>query len=282
MAYPISGPGAPEGNRVPFCREIKGVDDFEAVQERLTRLHPTLPPQLRKAATYLLDNPGEVATQSMRTIASQSGVPLANFARLAQAVGFDKYNDLRDVYRKSVQLAGAEGYPERAAQLQASGKASGDDVVWSSFRDAAQTNINNVYKRIDAKLVGAIADRLMKARRIYLAGMQASYPFTAYLDYVGGMVLPSMKLLGRNGGVIADDVTALGAEDAMLCLAIRPCARATVQLAELAAKRGTFVVAITDSRASPLVPFADETLLTPCQSRCFSSPTSVRPPSSSC
>ena len=104
------------------------MDDFDAVQDRLTRLHPTLPPQLRNAAAYLLDNPGEIATQSMRTIASQSGVPLANFARLAQAVGFEKYNDLRDVYRRSVQLGGAEGYPERAAKLQASGKASGDAV----------------------------------------------------------------------------------------------------------------------------------------------------------
>ena len=245
------------------------MDDFETVQDRLTQLHPTLPPQLRKAATYLLDNPREIATESMRKVATQSGIPFANFARLAQAVGFEKYSDLRDVYRRSVQLGGAEGYPEKAAKLQASGKSAGDDVVWSSFLEAAEKNLSNVYKRIDSKLAGAIADKLIKKRHIYLAGMQASHPFAAYFDYVGGMVLPSMKLLGRQGGVIADDLTDLDSQDALICIAIRPCARATVQVAKLAFDRGAFVVAITDSRASPLVPYSSETLITPCQSPLF-------------
>ena len=245
------------------------MNDFDAVQERLTRLHPTLPPTLRKAATYLLENPGEIATQSMRTVAASSGVALPNFARLARAMGFDKYNELRDVYRKQVQVGGTEGYPARADRLQSSGKASGDEAVWASFRDAALQNIETVYNRIDAKTASRIAKTLVKKRQIYIAGMQASYPFIDYFNYVGGMVLPSIKLLGRRGGILADDLVDIGPKDALICLAIQPCARGTIQIAELAFDRGTYVCGIADSRASPLAAYSTDVILTPRESPLF-------------
>jgi len=245
------------------------VNDFDAVQERLTRLHPTLPPTLRRAAQFLLENPGEIATQSMRTIAAISGVALPNFARLAKAMGFEKYNELRDVYRKRVQSGAVGGYPERANRLQSSGKASGDDAVWASFRESALNNIENVFARIDAKTIAGVAENLLKKDILYVVGMQASYPFAGYFNYVGGMVAPKIRLLGRSGGVIADDLVDISARDALVCLAIQPCARATVQVAELAYDRGAYVVGITDSLASPLAAHSSEVLVTSCISPLF-------------
>jgi DNA-binding MurR/RpiR family transcriptional regulator len=245
------------------------VVEFDAVQERLTRIRPTLPPQLRRAATFLLENPGEVATQSMRSVASSAGVPLPNFARLAKALGFDKYNELRDVYRQRVRIDSGEGYPERANRLQSSGKISGDAAVWVSFRDSALKSVENVFRGLDAAKVAAVAEKLLARRYIYAAGMQASYPFANYLNYVGGMVVPKIRLLGRRGGIIADDLVDIGPDDALICLALQPCARTTVQVAELAYDRGVYVVGITDSLASPLASFSSEVLQTSCASPLF-------------
>jgi DNA-binding MurR/RpiR family transcriptional regulator len=247
----------------------KVVNDFDDIQERLTRLHPTLPPKLRHAAKFLLENPGEIATQSMRTIAANSGVALPNFARLAKAIGFDKYNELRDVYRKRVQAGAIGGYPERANRLQSSGKVSGDNAVWASFREAALKSIENVYARIDAHAIASVAEKLLKRDTIFVVGMQSSYPFADYLSYVGGMVASKIRLLGRRSGIIADDLIDISTRDALVCLAIQPCARATVQVAELAYGRGVYVVGITDSPASPLAAYSSEVLVTSCNSPLF-------------
>ena len=245
------------------------MNDFDAVQERLTRLHPTLPPKLRRAAKFLLENPGEVATQSMRTVAANSGVALPNFARLAKALGFDKYNELRDVYRKQVQTGAIAGYPERANRLQLSGKVSGDDAVWASFRESALNSIESVFARIDAPTIASVAEKLLKKDTIYVAGMQSSYPFANYLSYVGGMVASKVRLLGRRGGIIADDLVDISTRDALVCLALPPYARATVQVAELAYDRGIYVVGITESLASPLAAYSSEVLVTSCNSPLF-------------
>ncbi len=76
------------------------------------------------------------------------------------------------------------------------------------------------------------------------------------------MILPKFKLLGRPGGIIADDLLDIGENDAVLCIAIQPCARVTVEVAKLAYERGVYVVGITDSRASPLATYSTEILLT--------------------
>jgi len=245
------------------------MSEFDTVQDRLTKVRPTLPPQLRRAATYMLENPGEVATQSMRKVASAAEVALPNFARLAKAIGFETYNELRDVYRERVQLGGPVAYRERAMNLQSSGADRGIEAVWSSFRDAAFASIKSVFDHIDATLISAIAEELHKRRRIYLAGMQASHPFVRYLSYIAGMASPSIFLVGREGSVLADDLADLGENDAIICLAITPCARVTVEVAEIARQRGAFVVGITDSRASPLAALSDKILLTPTESPMF-------------
>ena len=245
------------------------MNHFDTVQERLTRLHPTLPPKLRRAATYLLENPGQIATESMRAVSASSGVALPNFARLAKALGFDTYNELRDVYRDRVQSGAIGGYPERADRLQSSGKTSGDDAVWASFREAALSNVENVFSHVDTQRIAQIADNLLEKERIHIIGMQASYPFSAYLNYIGGMVASNFDLLGRRGGVIADDLVDIGDRDAVVCVAIQPCARATVQVARMAYGRGIYVVGITDSLASPLAAFSSDTLLTSCSSPLF-------------
>jgi DNA-binding MurR/RpiR family transcriptional regulator len=184
-------------------------------------------------------------------------------------MGFEKYNELRDVYRKRVQTGAIGGYSERANRLQSSGKLSGDDAVWASFRESALTNIENVFARIDAQVVASAAEKLLKKDTIYIVGMQASYPFVDYLNYVGGMVASKIRLLGRRGGIIADDLVDINARDALVCLAIQPCARVTVQVAELAYDRGVYVVGITDSLASPLAAFSSEVLVTSCNSPLF-------------
>lgn len=245
------------------------MNEFDDIQERLTRLYPSLPPTLQRAGAYMLENPGAIATQSMRRIAEHSGIALPNFARLAKSLGFDTYNELREVYRQRVTGGALPGYPERAEGLQSSGKASGDEAIWAQFRDSALANVASVFARIDPVTIAEVAETLLSKNTIYVAGMQASYPFANYLAYVGGMVAGKIRLLGRRGGIIADDLVDIGPGDALVCLAIQPCARLTVQVAELAYERDSYVVGITDSLASPLAPYCSKVLVTSCTSPLF-------------
>ena len=58
-----------------------------SMQDQLSRKLGDLSPQLKRAAQFMLDNPDEVATQSLRHLARQADLPPPTFSRLARAVG---------------------------------------------------------------------------------------------------------------------------------------------------------------------------------------------------
>jgi DNA-binding MurR/RpiR family transcriptional regulator len=103
----------------------RDMNDYLHINERLKELIPQLPRALQVASTYMLEHPGDIATLSMRKVASNAGVSLPNFARLAKTLGYETYGELREVYRKQVQQSDINEYHLRAENLQKTGDDAG-------------------------------------------------------------------------------------------------------------------------------------------------------------
>ena len=241
---------------------------YRDLLDRLTRAHPNLSPQVRKAAAYVLDNPGEVATLSMRKVAAAAQVPPPTLPRLAQALGFETYDSFRDVYRRELSERSV-GYSELAGRLQQRRDDGGMAALWSAFRQASLANIENLFAAIDGDTIGEVAETLIAARTVYVAGMQSSFSFANYFQYVGYMARPNWVLVRNRNGVLADRVVGLGREDALVAIALQPVARDTIRLAQMAQERGATVVGITDSRTTPLAARSDVVLTVPTRSPQF-------------
>lgn len=244
--------------------------EFEQVQEQLARIRPELPPKLKRAAEFALQHPEEIAVQPMRKVANDCGVTIPNLSRLAKVVGFEKYNELRAVYRDWLLSRNTvTSYPGRADLLQGLGKKSSNEAIWSVFRTSALDTLESTFQQVDAKKIESIVDRLLTKDRVHLVGLQASHSFATYLKYVGKMVSPKFTQLSTATGLVSDDLIDVRDSDALLCIALQPCANGTVKAAKLAYERGLFVVGVTDSRASPLASYSSDLLLTSCESPLF-------------
>ncbi|MEP3278483.1 MAG: MurR/RpiR family transcriptional regulator [Stappiaceae bacterium] len=233
------------------------------LNERLKEMLPQLPRALQVASKYMLEHPGDIATLSMRTVATNAGVSLPNFARLAKALGYDTYGELREVYRKQVQQNDITAYHLRAENLQRTGGDAGASELWGKFRDATFDNLNTIFDSIDPNYFADVAKVLNDSQTIYLVGMQASGCFSAYAHYIGGMASGKFRLVRGDGGVFADPIAELGPGDAMIVISHQPHSRASVELTMIARERGAKVVAITDSPASLIALEADYVLLAP-------------------
>lgn len=244
------------------------MQSYRDLLDRLTRAHPNLSPQVRKAAAYVLDNPGDVATLSMRKVAAAAQVPPPTLPRLAQVLGFETYDSFREVYRRQLQER-TVGYSEMADQLQRRQDGDGMAVLLSAFRQASLANIEHLFAAIESDLIGEVAEKLIAARRVYVAGMQASFAYANYFQYVGYMARPNWVLARNRNGVFADGVVDMGRDDALVAIAIQPCARDTIRLAQMAQERGTTVVGVTDSRTTPLAARSDIVLAVPTRSPQF-------------
>lgn len=244
------------------------MDSYRDVLDRLSRAHPTLSPQVRKAAGFVLENPGSVATLSMRKVAADAEVPPPTLPRLAQALGFSTYDSFRDVFRNHMQ-GQSVGYSEQANQLQKLGGTDDSALLMTAFQKASFSNIEYLFATIDHELVDTIADKLLSARTVYIVGMQASFAAATYFHYVGRMAYPNWVLLDKRDGDLADRAVEMGADDILVAIAMPPSAKESIMMAQHARNNGTTVVGITNSRVSPLAARSDHILVVPMQSPQF-------------
>ena len=241
---------------------------FKDGTERLTWAYPRLSRQLKKCAAYILDHPSEVATLSMRQVASRADVPPSTMHRLARSLGFDSFNEFRDIYRNGVNDFSV-GYPQKAGQLQAVVGDSDFDQALDSFHQAALTNLDALFRNIDRVAMKRAVDALTAARNVIVVGMHASYSFANYFHYVAAMGLRNWHLVTRSNGELSDRIEGLTRDDVVVGIALKPCAADTIKVARRSRESGARVIGITDSRASPLAAWSNDILLTPVRSPSF-------------
>src|SRR6185437_4895737 len=85
-----------------------------------------IPRQLQAAARWVLDHPQDVALLTVREQAKRAGVVPATMTRLAQRLGFDGYDAVRDLYAENLRRHASSMFSPKAAALVARRKLTGE------------------------------------------------------------------------------------------------------------------------------------------------------------
>lgn len=219
--------------------------------ERLQRLSP----QLRRAARFVVQNPGDIATRSQRHVADIAGLPAPTFTRLAHAVGLESYDRLRDLCREDL-LQNQILLADRAKALVAEG-ASGEAPLLARHAAATIRNMQTLVERIDTARMADVAAMLARARRVVLVGEMSARGLADYACYLANLSLTGWKVLGGAGESLSAELAALTPGDACIVVSISPYATRAIETAQHVADCGVPVIAVTDNAMSPLAALAD-------------------------
>lgn len=225
-----------------------------------------MPQQLKQAARHILEHPQEVALVSMRELARNAGVQPSTMTRLAKFLGFSGYEDLRGEHADVIRVR-ADGFAARALQRE-EGEVNGEGLA-SRMLQGLSAQLARLCEPDTLLRLIEMADRLGKARRIYVLGLRSCHSVAWHFHYV--MTLLGEKTVHLDGpaGTSGDALIRASAEDVLLAIAINPYSRYTLELAEAAREKGMGIVAITDSEVSPLVTIAEHVVLFPTESQTF-------------
>lgn len=233
--------------------------DMATITECIRGAYDDLSPQLRQAARYILDNPEDMALHSMRQLAEQAKVNPSTMVRLARALGFDGFDELREPYRH--WLRGRTEYAARARRLRRrNGAATSVDRVLRDVVRADMAALQETVSRIPADTVAAFRDSLLGAREVYVLGLRSSFAVAYYFHYAYRMLRGNALLVTGVGGTLFDGLRGIGKGDVLLSFSVRPYTRETVRAVEFASREGATVLAVTDSMASPVARHADHAL----------------------
>jgi len=215
-----------------------------------------LSPELQRAARWVQAHPAELGLQSMRQSALAAGVAAATMTRLARALGLDSF----DAMRRPSMMAFAQsiqGHGQRPnARAADPGNATPDRLAL-----AQAGNLDSVQRHNTLTDIMTAAQSVLAAREVLILGLRASFSTAYYLHYACDWLRPQTRLATDAGGAWADPLLTLTPDDLLLVVSQAPYTRQTVECAQQARDQGVPVLALTDSRLSPLARLAQQSLL---------------------
>jgi len=236
-------------------------------ESRLADRYGDLSDALRQAADFLRANPVDMATRPLRTVSRESGVSAAAFSRLARALEYETFDDLREEFRASLGRR-VENFADRAEQLQdAHGR--GGTSFFDDHLAACRSNLSSLSERTDRRMLEATADRLASSRKVLLQGGLGSTGVTEYLAYLASFHTTDWVMAGRMGASLGGGIIGMDDRDAIIIVTKPPFANRSIKAAELAAARGVYVVVITDTPACPALQYAQSRFIVPTESPHF-------------
>jgi len=229
--------------------------DFPALRALIAARAPTLPRRLTQVASFALDNPDDIAFGTAASVAQRSGVQPSTLVRFSQALGYQGFSDLQEVFRARLRDR-VPSYEERLKQLREHG-GSKSGLLLQGFADAAERSVADLRLKLDPETLDAAVEILARAETIYLVGLRRSFPITSYMAYAMGKLGIRNLLVDGIAGLGAEQIGFISPRDAVLAISFTPYASETVNLAHAAKSRHAKVVSITDSIFSPIAPIAD-------------------------
>ncbi|WP_253732304.1 MULTISPECIES: MurR/RpiR family transcriptional regulator [Thioclava] len=236
-------------------------------EQRLAAQYGNLSTRLREAGDYIADNPVSIATRSLRTLASESNLAPATFTRLAHALEYENFEELRETMRDQIGRR-VSPFADRADRLQKDAVDPQSSFL-NRYAAATQDNIAALSAAIEPGRLEAVADKLAAARRVVLLGALGSTGIAEYTAYIANFLGDNWELGARAGSSLGATLAGLDERDAVLVITKPPFARSTIRSAIHAHEQGAYVALITDSRSCPALHAADETFIVPTDSPHF-------------
>jgi len=215
---------------------------------------PSLPSRLQQVGRFVAANDYDATTRSMRELASVAGADPAAFTRLAKAIGYSGWDELRAALTEARR-------PEPSSPFSArtKGRRRGPNPEVSLISDKLEAEAAGL-GRISPGAVADAARALHNARRIWIAGFRSCRSVAELLNYQLRLFRSdSVQLVGGSGPEDLD-LGAFRAGDAVVVIGFMPYSTASVLSARAAHSSGATLVAIADKVTAPMAEGADHLL----------------------
>ncbi|MBR1123510.1 MurR/RpiR family transcriptional regulator [Bradyrhizobium lablabi] len=215
---------------------------------------PSLPSRLQQVGRFVAANDYDATTRSMRELASVAGADPAAFTRLAKAIGYSGWDELRAALTEARR-------PEQSSPFsgRARGRRSGPNPEMSLISDKLEAEAAGL-ARISPGAIAGAAKALHGAKRIWIAGFRSCRSVAELLNYQLRLFRPDTVQLVGGSGPEDLDLGAFRSGDAVVVIGFAPYSTPSVLSARAAHASGATLIAIADKVSAPMAEGADHLL----------------------
>jgi DNA-binding MurR/RpiR family transcriptional regulator len=239
---------------------VTAPNDPEKLRAEIVKRHDQLSPRLQQVAKYVLDNPSDMALQTLAVIAERSNVQPSTIVRFAKTFGYEGASQMQELFRdEMLAQPPSPSYAERIRQFNrrgTSGALAARDLL-QEFADSNILALEHLKDSVRKADLERAVDLIRAATAVYIVGLRRSFPVASYLAYALRHVDKRAYLFDGVAGMLSEQSSLLTNKDLLIAISFHPYAKETAEVAAVARERSSRIIAITDSRLSPIAAGAD-------------------------
>ena len=207
-------------------------------------------------AQYILKNYDKVAFMTACKLGEAVGVSESTVVRFANALGYSGYPKLQDALQEVIK-----NKLTTVQRVDMVKEFNDDYSILKKIVKSDMDNIKDTLEEIDEKAFEEAANRILKAKRIYIVGMRSSFTIAQYLGFYLGIILDSVHVIRTDMGDAFEQVVKINEDDVLIAISFPRYSKKSYQIVSYAKEKGAHIVSLTDSPFAPVASFTDNLLL---------------------
>lgn len=208
-------------------------------------------------AQYIIEHYDKAAFMTASRLGSTVGVSESTVVRFAAEVGFEGYPQLQRALQELIRnrLTSVQRMEVTSDQIGTSDalhKVLNLDIekIRHTLEEASLEDFNNA------------VDAIVGAKNIYILGIRSASALSGFLSFYFNHIFENVRLVNTtSASEMFEQILRIGKDDVFIGITFPRYSKRTYNAAAYARANGAQVVAITDSRLSPIAQTADHLLL---------------------
>lgn len=211
----------------------------------------------RLIAKYIIEHYDKAAFLTASKLGATVGVSESTVVRFATELGYGGYPQLQKALQEMIR-----NKLTAVQRMEVTSDRIGDQDILRSVLSSDIDKIRMTLDEIDRSSFEAAVEAILHARNIYILGVRSSASLSGFLGFYFNLMFDNVKLIHTNSvSEIFEQILRVGDGDVVLGVSFPRYSKRTLKALEYSKKSGATVIALTDSRLSPLSQTADYTLL---------------------
>ncbi|MBW2562446.1 MAG: MurR/RpiR family transcriptional regulator [Deltaproteobacteria bacterium] len=236
-------------------------DALHPVITDITNKLDSLTPKSQTLGNYIMQNPSKVVFMTTKELAETCEVSEATVVRFVASIGYHGYSEFQQSLKDFVNTG--MSLPERVNMKGI--KEPGLDRLHRGVLEELN-NLKYMYETIDVEKMNQFVEYLNERENVFVTGSRLSYTFAYYLGWSLTKIRKGIHILKGSDSTVIDFLTNAPENSLVILTAATRYPNELIKLSKLVRRLGHTLLVLTDSSISPVIQFANLSLVVPSRS----------------
>ena len=217
---------------------------------------PTFSKGQKLIANYVLEHYEKAAYMTASKLGSLVGVSESTVVRFACELGFEGYPEFQRALQELIR-----NMLTAVQRIEVTNNLIGDGYMLEKVLLSDADKIRRTLETIDRDSFAEAIRKIVNAKNIYIIGVRSSSALAGFLNFNLRMVFDNVRFVQTtSGSEMFEQIMHLSSEDTMIAISFPRYSQRIINAVEYAKEVGADVIALTDSKRSPIAAYADQLL----------------------